>query len=519
VTFGLALGAGNAGLTLQAQIKDTTGTNVGAAITTGFVDLTLGNYEWTGSIADGQQGCVTFATSPGGLVKAAAALNPAETENADARTSTVAAAVWTVATRTLTAFAFTVDILQSAADKVWASATRTLTAFAFTVDILQSAADKVWSTAARTLTAFGFSVTVGTNNDKTGYSLANNAVDAAQFTQAAADKVWASAARTLTAFAFTVDILQSAADKVWASAARTLTSFGTLVADMATAVWAAATRTLTSGAPLTAPQTAAAVWDEPRSSHLAAGSFGLGSQIVRDGTAQGGSLTTLRLDAGASTVDNFYNFAIVLLTTGTGAMQANIIQSYTGATRTALMSAAWIVAPDNTTGFIVLPFGQVPGASAPSAAQIWAYATRTLTTAIAAVTPPPLITGNTVTVPRGDTWSLPFTGLGVLTGHAKLWFTVKAHLADPDSAAVVQIEETGGLLRLNGAAASSGNGSLLVTDAITGALTVTVAAPATATVLPRGDYHYDLQALSGTIVRTLTGGVFVVAADVTEAVS
>lgn len=33
------------------------------------------------------------------------------------------------------------------------------------------ALDAVWSTAARTLTAFGFSVTVGTNNDKGGYSL------------------------------------------------------------------------------------------------------------------------------------------------------------------------------------------------------------------------------------------------------------------------------------------------------------------------------------------------------------
>jgi hypothetical protein len=31
--------------------------------------------------------------------------------------------------------------------------------------------DAVWSVATRTMTAFGFSVTVGTNNDKTGYSL------------------------------------------------------------------------------------------------------------------------------------------------------------------------------------------------------------------------------------------------------------------------------------------------------------------------------------------------------------
>lgn len=43
-------------------------------------------------------------------------------------------------------------------------------------DFAQAAADKVWSTAARTLTAFGFSVTVGTNNDKTGYSLSGAAI-------------------------------------------------------------------------------------------------------------------------------------------------------------------------------------------------------------------------------------------------------------------------------------------------------------------------------------------------------
>lgn len=75
--------------------------------------------------------------------------------------------------------------------------------------------------ASASISLSGGAVTVGTNNDKTGYGLANNAVDAAQFTQAAADKVWSSASRSLT-------------------------SFGTLVADVATAVWGAATRTLTA---------------------------------------------------------------------------------------------------------------------------------------------------------------------------------------------------------------------------------------------------------------------------------
>lgn len=40
------------------------------------------------------------------------------------------------------------------------------------------ALDSVWSTATRTLTAFGFNVTIGTNNDKTGYSLSSAGVQA-----------------------------------------------------------------------------------------------------------------------------------------------------------------------------------------------------------------------------------------------------------------------------------------------------------------------------------------------------
>ena len=46
------------------------------------------------------------------------------------------------------------------------------------VGITQAGADKVWSTATRTLSAFGFTVTVGTNNDKTGYTLSGAGIQA-----------------------------------------------------------------------------------------------------------------------------------------------------------------------------------------------------------------------------------------------------------------------------------------------------------------------------------------------------
>jgi hypothetical protein len=78
VSFGVSLGAGSAGLTLSAQIKDVSGANIGGPITTGFVDLSGGFYSWTGSIPDGQLGTVEFLSL--GVVKAIASLNPAETE-------------------------------------------------------------------------------------------------------------------------------------------------------------------------------------------------------------------------------------------------------------------------------------------------------------------------------------------------------------------------------------------------------------------------------------------------------
>jgi hypothetical protein len=71
-------------------------------------------------------------------------------------------------------------------------------------------------------------VTVGTNDDKTGYGLADGAITEPKI---------ASNAFTAAKFA------AGAFDAVWTVTTRTLSSFGTLVAD----IWANATRTLTAG--------------------------------------------------------------------------------------------------------------------------------------------------------------------------------------------------------------------------------------------------------------------------------
>lgn len=90
---------------------------------------------------------------------------------------------------------------------------------------------------------------------------------------------------------------------------------------------------------------------------------------IRANTATAGSGTTITLDAGASSVNNFYTNDIMLLTGGTGVGQARFISAYNGGTLVATV-ATWTTNPDNTTTFAILPFDAIPGATAPTAAQV-----------------------------------------------------------------------------------------------------------------------------------------------------
>jgi hypothetical protein len=94
-----------------------------------------------------------------------------------------------------------------------------------------------------------------------------------------------------------------------------------------------------------------------------------GLQTVRSNTAQAGAATTITLDASASATDGIYNNHVVYLTGGTGAGQARFITDYVGATKVATV-ATWTTNPDNTSTFAILPFDAIPGASAPTAAQV-----------------------------------------------------------------------------------------------------------------------------------------------------
>jgi hypothetical protein len=88
-------------------------------------------------------------------------------------------------------------------------------------------------------------------------------------------------------------------------------------------------------------------------------SGGLGTAAMRGGTAQGGSATTITLDAGASATDNLYQDQLVTIISGTGAGQTRAIQTYVGATKVATIFPNWNINPDATSVFVLRPGGQV----------------------------------------------------------------------------------------------------------------------------------------------------------------
>jgi hypothetical protein len=90
---------------------------------------------------------------------------------------------------------------------------------------------------------------------------------------------------------------------------------------------------------------------------------------LRKGTAQAGAASTITLDAGASATDDFYNNTILQIMSGTGSSQSRIISDYVGSTKVATVNGNWITNPDTTSVFVIHPFGAIPGATAPTAAE------------------------------------------------------------------------------------------------------------------------------------------------------
>lgn len=125
--------------------------------------------------------------------------------------------------------------------------------------------------------------------------------------------------------------------------------------------------------------------------------------------------------------------------------------------------------------------------------------------------------GGTIVQYRGDTLSIAINGLGSLANRSKLYFTAKDNLNLTDLESAIQVEETAGLIRINGAVAIAMSGSIVVTDEVAGNIVITVKSEEMAKIAPT-NLLFDVQIIRtvGIPVTTLALGVLSIPGDVTR---
>ena len=72
------------------------------------------------------------------------------------------------------------------------------------------------------------------------------------------------------------------------------------------------------------------------------------------GLAQAGASGSITLHTNASSTDDFYNGALVVVTGGTGVGQVRRITDYVGSTRVATVDANWVTNPDSTSRYRII---------------------------------------------------------------------------------------------------------------------------------------------------------------------
>jgi len=79
---------------------------------------------------------------------------------------------------------------------------------------------------------------------------------------------------------------------------------------------------------------------------------------IRSGATNGAGASTVTLDGSASSINNFYDGAIIQITAGDGIGQSRVIRSYVGSTKIATVTEAWVTQPTSAT-YVILPLGDV----------------------------------------------------------------------------------------------------------------------------------------------------------------
>jgi hypothetical protein len=103
---------------------------------------------------------------------------------------------------------------------------------------------------------------------------------------------------------------------------------------------------------------------------------------VNEGLAQGGSPTTITLNVDASSIDGTYVGQLVFIVSGTGEDQCGMVTAYNGTTKVATVDVGngggWLVTPDTTTAYVMMPASPViVSAASACASQIAAIKAKT----------------------------------------------------------------------------------------------------------------------------------------------
>jgi hypothetical protein len=132
-----------------------------------------------------------------------------------------------------------------------------------------------------------------------------------------------------------------------------------------------------------------------------------------------------------------------------------------------------------------------------------------------------VVTGATFTRTRCATWTISITDVGNIAARTAFYFTIKRETSENDGQALVQIEETAGLEVINAEAATvAGNGSIVVTDAVAGDFTVTLAAVESCKLTEEDGLFYDVkETLAASVPAPVITGRFNIASIVTGAIT
>lgn len=85
-----------------------------------------------------------------------------------------------------------------------------------------------------------------------------------------------------------------------------------------------------------------------------------GRESVNEGLAQGGTATSITLNASASSTDDAYNGQLVFIRSGTGQDQVALVEDYVGSTkvatiRTRAANGQWATTPNTTSAYVMIP--------------------------------------------------------------------------------------------------------------------------------------------------------------------